>query len=395
MNKYPHIWVGFRKGWWFHNLIVILDRLDHVPKPLFLIAAALALAAASMTWPGWRPGVVAVSALALIIEERAMAWGQRTLRAPTPFGGPFSIFSLGHAGAAAAVGFIPLPLSGLFALHILVQSLLVAAMLYASLVEPFKVGFSELEIDLPTRRHFIEDGAPEKTSLKILLISDLHLEYKGTREEQVLRLAREFGPDLVLFPGDFTNLSFVGQAGAREELREIIKELCSLAPVYASRGTYEVDRRDWVDELLQDTGAVLLDHESCVVRVKDVELCLIGIPYMGREKDRVASLDRLLSGADGKPVVLLHHSPDLIEHAAGRNVSLYVAGHTHGGQIRLPFIGALYTSSRFGQKYARGTHRLDNTHLVVSQGVGLEGAGAPRMRFLSPPEIVGINLIMS
>jgi predicted MPP superfamily phosphohydrolase len=99
-----------------------------------------------------------------------------------------------------------------------------------------------------------------------------------------------------------------------------------------------------------------------------------------------------MEGADGQPSFLLYHKPDMVEDAARLGVSLYVAGHTHGGQIRLPLYGALYTASRYGRKYAGGTYKVGPTTMVVSRGVGLEGAGAPRMRFLCPPEVVGIEL---
>ncbi len=402
-KEYPQVWVGYRQGkpWWFHNLIVLLDRLDRRPKALLLAAAAV-VALASLAWPGWRLAAAMVAGSALVIEAGVLAWGQHSGRAPTPFGGPFTFFTFGHAGAMALAGVLPLALGWSFAAHVLMQAVLLGAMLYASLIEPFRVGWREVEVEVPAqRRHGAEDSAdaeradgPE-TSLKILLISDLHLDWRGAREEQVLKLARDYRPDLVLWPGDFTNLSFVGHDGVCEQMREIVRELCALAPVYASRGTFEVDRKDWVDDLLRDTEAVLLDHELVTVTVKGVELNLIGIPFVGREAKRVESLDRLLARADGKPVVLLHHSPDIFEAAAERNVSLHVAGHTHGGQIRLPLVGPLYTSSRYGRKYAWGTYRLGDTTLVVSRGIGLEGAGAPRMRFLCPPEVVGITLRVS
>ena len=69
-------------------------------------------------------------------------------------------------------------------------------------------------------------------------------------------------------------------------------------------------------------------------------------------------------------------------------VNLHLAGHTHGGQIRLPFYGALLTSSLYGKRYEMGHYQEGNTHLYVARGVGVEGMGAPRARFLCPPEIV-------
>jgi len=81
------------------------------------------------------------------------------------------------------------------------------------------------------------------------------------------------------------------------------------------------------------------------------------------------------------------HSPDLVEAASERGIDLYLAGHTHGGQIRLPLYGAIATSSIYYKEYEAGWFQVERTHLYVSRGLGLEGASAPRARFLCRPEV--------
>jgi predicted MPP superfamily phosphohydrolase len=90
--------------------------------------------------------------------------------------------------------------------------------------------------------------------------------------------------------------------------------------------------------------------------------------------------------------VLLYHSPELISIAPKFDINLYLCGHTHGGQVRLPLYGAVLTSSRLGKRFEMGYYRLEDTHLYVSRGVGLEGMSAPRVRFLCPPEITLFSL---
>jgi predicted MPP superfamily phosphohydrolase len=85
--------------------------------------------------------------------------------------------------------------------------------------------------------------------------------------------------------------------------------------------------------------------------------------------------------------VLLYHSPDIAPQAAEAGIDLYLCGHTHGGQIRLPLFGALITSSKLGKRYEMGCHTVGNMTLYVSRGIGMEGGSAPRARFLCPPEI--------
>ena len=90
--------------------------------------------------------------------------------------------------------------------------------------------------------------------------------------------------------------------------------------------------------------------------------------------------------------LLLYHSPDLIETASSVGVDLYLAGHTHGGQVRLPFYGAVITFSAYGKQYEMGWYEVGATTLYVSRGLGMEGWDAPRMRFLCPPEMEVVEL---
>lgn len=83
----------------------------------------------------------------------------------------------------------------------------------------------------------------------------------------------------------------------------------------------------------------------------------------------------------------MYHSPDLVEDLPPNAVDLYVAGHTHGGQVALPFYGALVTLSRFGKKYEAGLYHVGDTTLYVNRGIGMEGGPAPRVRFCARPEI--------
>ena len=96
---------------------------------------------------------------------------------------------------------------------------------------------------------------------------------------------------------------------------------------------------------------------------------------------------------DNYSVFLCHYS-NLIESLDNYNVDLYLCGHTHGGQICLPFYGAIITLSKFGKKYESGMYRMGATVLYVNRGIGLEGSAvAPRVRFLSKPEITVFNII--
>jgi hypothetical protein len=91
--------------------------------------------------------------------------------------------------------------------------------------------------------------------------------------------------------------------------------------------------------------------------------------------------------------VLLYHAPDPILEMADAGVDVVLSGHTHGGQVRLPFYGALITLARHGKRFDMGLYRVKETWLYVSRGLGMEGGLAPRVRFLARPEITVIDLV--
>ena len=121
-------------------------------------------------------------------------------------------------------------------------------------------------------------------------------------------------------------------------------------------------------------------------------MALLGLDCSHDQETDAEQLESLITQAPaGAYRVLLYHSPDLMPAAPQFGIDLYLCGHTHGGQVRLPGYGALITSSRLGKQYEMGHYRTNDTHLYVSRGIGMEGMGAPRIRFLCPPEIVLVS----
>ncbi len=104
--------------------------------------------------------------------------------------------------------------------------------------------------------------------------------------------------------------------------------------------------------------------------------------------DRDALARMLQTAPDGGVKLLLVHSPDIAPEASAAGFDLYLCGHTHGGQIRMPIIGPLLTSSQLGKRFAMGRYEVGGMTLYTSRGIGMEGHGAPRARFLCPPEVI-------
>ncbi len=157
--------------------------------------------------------------------------------------------------------------------------------------------------------------------------------------------------------------------------------------VYAVLGSPAVDLKEIAPQLFTGLPIHLLEEERVSIPVGDETLQLIGLSCTHRPFIDAPRLERLLPTAGGDFTVLLYHSPDLAPNAATTPVDMQFSGHTHGGQVCLPLIGALFTASLYGRAFSSGRYQLNGLTLYVTRGIGMEGAGAPRVRFLCPPEI--------
>jgi len=264
----------------------------------------------------------------------------------------------------------------------LLQAGVLALAFYGLYLEPFALGVTRLPVSAPA---FLPDRP-----LRILQISDLHVERVTRREQEVLARAEALQPDLIVLTGDYVNVDYLGDPQAWAEAREVLAGLRAPYGVYAVLGT--TDRPEGVPLLFEGLDIRLLEDEVEVLSLPGGDLALVGVTNNGRERD-ARVLDALM--ADLPPetyTLLLYHTPDLVESASAAGVDLVLAGHTHGGQIRLPFYGAVITFSDYGKRYEMGEYLLGGTTLYVSRGIGMEGFGMPRARFLCPPELVLVEL---
>jgi predicted MPP superfamily phosphohydrolase len=217
----------------------------------------------------------------------------------------------------------------------------------------------------------------------------LHIERVTARERQVVELARSLKPDVILYSGDFLNLSNVDDPVAWEQMRAILRELAAPLGVYVVTGSPPVDKPEVMPQLLGGLDHIRWLRDERVTLDHDGQLIdIVGIACTHKPIVEGASLDNILHGDPDNFTILLYHTPDLAPVAAEQGVDLQLCGHTHGGQVRLPCFGALYTSSLYGKKFEAGRYQVGALTLYVSRGIGLEGKGAPRARFLCPPEIV-------
>jgi predicted MPP superfamily phosphohydrolase len=394
-----------------HLALLGSDILARIP-PLS-IAPALAGMAAIGAWPWGQPSLQAAVGLCLgaaiigdgvsltLLPRKGRSFGPVTppllalalLRAALAFG-----LGMAGSGASPVSTFAPAPTAiPLAVLTVILQAGITAIQIYATWVEPFRLTITSLEIPSPK----FQGGEP----LRVLHLSDIHFEGWTPREQQLLETVRSLAPDLIFLTGDYLNLSSVDDGPARQGVRDLLAQLAAVAPTYAVIGSPPVDRPDVVPQIFAGLPITWLVDETVEVEVKGHHLRLIGVRCTADHRWDGARLRRLMESPRPYPTsdgakereggefqILLYHSPDLFPVAAELGIDLHLAGHTHGGQLRLPLFGALVTSSAFWKRYEAGLYRNGRSTLYVSRGIGVEGKGAPRARFLAPPEIVLLQI---
>lgn len=273
-----------------------------------------------------------------------------------------------------------IPLPALWVVNLAISALA----LYGMYVEPFDLRVTTLRITSPK----IQADRP----IRIVQLSDIHVERITRRERAMLAQVQALQPDLIVMTGDYLNIDYVNDPHTRQDGRAVLAQLSAPSGIYAVTGTRGVDTPAAMQELFAGLPIRLLKNERATVDIAGASLDLVGVEVNGWDPDRAALAAALKQVPAGRYSILLYHTPDLAEAAAAGWVDLYLAGHTHGGQIRLPWWGALVTMSAYGKRFEAGLYALDETRLYVSRGIGMEGLRLPRARFLAPPEIVLIEL---
>ena len=252
---------------------------------------------------------------------------------------------------------------------------------YAFLVEP-----RWLEVTR-TRIH-VRGLHPELEGFRIALLTDLHAG-EGTPLSLIRRAARlamRERPHLVALTGDFA-------ADSARDFRGVLGALSGLrAPfgVYAVPGNHdhEVGIGTWHRDVEARPGMVDLTNEARLLEVGGARLCVAGVDDFSRGAPTLAELP---PPERRDFTLLLAHDPDQAEHARRSydRVDLIVSGHTHGGQVRLPFVGAVENPARNAGLYEEGLRRRPWTQVYVSRGVGTTRIP---VRFLCRPEVALLEL---
>jgi predicted MPP superfamily phosphohydrolase len=380
-SRHAHCPPGYKPGP-LHIALVLTEWLGRI-TPLALAPAWLALAAiACWPWGGLRIPAAALSLAFTLVDGAGLVLLPRRGRSFGPVTPSLLALAAMHTAVAWGAGLFWANWPGLLLTAVL-DTALSGVFMYATWIEPFRIGVTQSELYSPK----LESDAP----LRLLHITDLHVERTTSREEKLLQLVQLLDPDVTVLTGDYLNLAYVYDAQAQADARELLARLCDVArgPIYAITGSPPVDRTDVIPTIFEDLPITWLLDEIREVNVNGQTIRMIGLRCTrDRGQDAPRLRDLMGDNPAGPFTLLLYHSPDLMPEAVETGIDLYLCGHTHGGQIRLPLVGALITSSAFWKRYEMGRYEEGRTTLYVSRGLGMEGMGAPRARLLAPPEIV-------
>ncbi|WP_444917264.1 metallophosphoesterase [Microbulbifer sp. JMSA003] len=255
---------------------------------------------------------------------------------------------------------------------------------WAFIVEPASFRINEDDI-------VVDTWPKECNGLRVAILADLHVgsPYKGRKSlQKLVEAVNKSQPDLILLPGDFVIQGVVGgKFVPPEDAAGILKELKAPMGVFAVLGNH-----DWwldaarVEQSLENQGISVLEDKSVSLVSSECKLRLVGISDFWEGPHDVK---KAMQGIDeGETILAFTHNPDIFPELPAE-LSLTIAGHTHGGQVYLPFIGRPIVPSSYGQRFAIGHIVEGDKHLYVSPGVG---TSILPVRFLVPPEVTVLSI---
>ncbi|NQX69981.1 metallophosphoesterase [Paenibacillus alba] len=222
---------------------------------------------------------------------------------------------------------------------------------------------------------------------RIVHFSDLHLGFYSNLAHlsELVEQVRELKPDLICFTGDLVDRSIAYMP----EAVSILSQLRAPYGQYAVLGNHDAfGNRSAVTRGLSQAGFRVLHNEHIVIQKGMDKLHIAGVddPWVGKPDIRAA----LLHIPEDACTILLAHEPDFADEYSRFPVALQLSGHSHGGQIRLPFFGALYTPPH-GSKYTAGLYQVPNSLLQVYTTRGIGMTRFP-LRFNCRPELTVMTL---
>lgn len=248
-----------------------------------------------------------------------------------------------------------------------------SCMAYGFFVEPYNLEVTHI---------VLKSNKLKKAQFRIVQFSDTHCDETPRVEKKLVAKLQELKPDAIIFCGDACN--------SREGLnnfKDIMRASEKVAPTFFAKGDWDFSFHPALD-YLTGTQATFLFNKAFNI-YKDNEAMWIA----GTSTGSAGLIPEIFSKIPEKDFcIFAYHEPYPDVLPVTKKVDLFLTGHTHGGQIVFPLIGALITRSKYGYQYVSGMYDVNGTKMYVNRGIGMEGH-FPRARFLSVPEITCFDIV--
>jgi uncharacterized protein len=252
-----------------------------------------------------------------------------------------------------------------------------------------------------TVKVYTETTDKVEAPIRMLVLSDLHSTIYGDKQEELIKAIRKQKPDIILLVGDIAD-----DGKPIEGTQQLLSVIGTEYPCYYVTGNHEYwsGKIDSIKDIIRSYGVTILEGDTEVIKVGNQELRLGGVDDPDGFGDKSYNVDHGNSetwqeqfdackaeAGDDIYSVLLSHRPELTEQYRDSGFDLVLAGHAHGGQVRIPgILNGLYAPNQgYFPKYAGGRYELGQTVMIVSRGLS-RNIRLPRV--FNPPEIVVVDL---
>lgn len=213
---------------------------------------------------------------------------------------------------------------------------------------------------------------------KIIQISDFHNTKSSKLNTALINTLKKEQPNLIFITGDLVGSSKNNMSSALTFLNNI----ADVAPIYYVTGNHEAKINNYSElkKHLLTLKVNILDNQITTININNQSLTILGVAdpnftpqtySAGAAQTISTELTNLISPNDNNYKILLSHRPELFETYVNKKIDLIFTGHAHGGQIRIPFIGALHAPNQgFFPKYTSGIFKNNNSTMIVSRGIG-------------------------
>jgi predicted MPP superfamily phosphohydrolase len=235
-----------------------------------------------------------------------------------------------------------------------------------------------------------------QNDVKLVFLADLHNNCFGERNEELIDRIRQENPDAILLGGDL--IIGKGKRIKTEHAYELLKGIEEIAPVYYTFGNHETrveedNRFKEYIQRVQQTKTILLNNQFVFAQAGKTTMSLYGLELSAeryKQKSGTGIVEKDIFKDTKELRILLTHSPEFFKEYEETKPDFILAGHNHGGIVRLPFIrGVIATDKTLFPKYSYGIYQKDKTTMILTGGAGTHTI---KFRLFNMSEIVTINI---